>query len=70
MVVEQVTQYAHRTNFNGSFDSICKFCFRTIGSSRNEADLNEPERFHACMDSDLMKSRGLRLPATQHSSGN
>jgi len=40
--------YAHRQNEDGTFDSICVYCFGTIASAKREVDLAEGERRHTC----------------------
>lgn len=40
--------YAHRKNQDGTFDSICLYCFRTIASAENESDLDASEKRHSC----------------------
>jgi hypothetical protein len=38
----------HRLNKDGTYDSICRFCFTTIATVRHESDLDELERDHTC----------------------
>jgi hypothetical protein len=40
--------FAHRRNDDGSFDSICPRCFRTIAQSARESDLQIAEDGHVC----------------------
>ena len=40
--------YAHRKNEDGTFDSICLYCFRTIASAKDESDLGVREKRHSC----------------------
>lgn len=40
--------FAHRTNRDGTRDSICKKCFATVGTSESEEHLAELERDHVC----------------------
>jgi hypothetical protein len=42
--------FPHRRNPDGSFDSICPKCFRTVATRRDEADLAQAERDHVCED--------------------
>jgi hypothetical protein len=49
-------KFAHRPNRDGSFDSICARCFRTISNSWNEADLDQAERDHVCSPGDVDRS--------------
>lgn len=41
-------EFAHRTNPDGTFDSIRLKCFVTIATTRQEADLEDAERNHVC----------------------
>ncbi len=41
-------QYAHRQNFDGTLDSICKLCFLTVARAYREADLTHLELRHIC----------------------
>jgi hypothetical protein len=41
-------RFPHRTNGDGTTDSICPHCFRTIGISTYEADLDAIEASHVC----------------------
>jgi hypothetical protein len=40
--------FAHRTNADGTTDSICKTCFVTVGTAEESAALLELERVHIC----------------------
>jgi hypothetical protein len=40
--------FSHRANKDGSFDSICLFCYRTVATASNEADLRAAEASHSC----------------------
>lgn len=41
-------RFMRRTNTNGMMDSICRQCFVTVATARNETDLDEPEQCHVC----------------------
>lgn len=41
-------RFAHRSNPNGTTDSICKQCFLTIGTASQKADLGAAEEAHKC----------------------
>jgi hypothetical protein len=43
------SEYAHRQNADGTFDSICLRCFQTICSANSEPELAQSERQHTCM---------------------
>lgn len=42
------SRFPHRTNPDGTIDSICPHCFATIGTSTWEADLESIEAAHVC----------------------
>lgn len=44
----QNREYPHRTNQDGTIASICPHCYRTIGNSTWEAELEQIERAHLC----------------------
>ena len=41
--------FARRWNSDGSIDSICSRCFRTIASAQSEIDLQAAEQRHSCL---------------------
>ena len=41
-------RFAHRRNPDGTFDSICRMCFKTVATEWNEAELERHERLHEC----------------------
>jgi hypothetical protein len=47
-------QFPHRQNSNGTYDSICPKCFRTIDTRYVECDLAAEERVHICGQDDLL----------------
>jgi hypothetical protein len=51
--VYMTENYAHRRNADGSFDTICLHCFRTVASSPTGAALAESETEHRCPARDL-----------------
>lgn len=40
--------FAHRSNRNGTTDTICRQCFVTVATAIWEADLDRAERTHTC----------------------
>jgi hypothetical protein len=50
------TTFRHRTNDDGTFDSICMCCYRTVASAMKELHLAEFERNHIC------ENRFIRAP--------
>jgi len=55
----QRVSFAHRRNDDGSFDSICPRCFRTIAQSASEPDLQNAEDSHVCNPSIVEHYREL-----------
>jgi hypothetical protein len=53
MAKNQSPNFPHRHNSDGSHDSICLRCFRTIASEADEARLMEAEDVHVCDVADL-----------------
>ena len=49
----KMADFLHRLNDDGSFDSICLKCFRTVSSHRLEAKLEHDETRHTCESDDL-----------------
>lgn len=41
-------KFAHRSNRNGTTDTICRQCFATVATATWEAELERAERMHAC----------------------
>lgn len=41
-------KFVHRSNRDGTIDSICRECFVTVATCRRESDLEQPERNHTC----------------------
>jgi hypothetical protein len=40
--------YLHKNNRDGTYDSICLRCFRTVGSANNVVGLVPAETYHVC----------------------
>jgi hypothetical protein len=40
--------YSHRPNEDGTYDSICHICARTVARGMREAKLEEAETLHKC----------------------
>jgi hypothetical protein len=50
-MAEEITKrgkFAHRSNRDGTTDSICKDCFMTVAKAIWEAELERAERLHCC----------------------
>jgi hypothetical protein len=43
-------KFAHRHNKDGSYDSICLYCFLTVATEVQEGQLSEPEQEHSCYE--------------------
>jgi hypothetical protein len=55
--------YPHRRNSDGTFDSICPECFRTVARVSIEVELAAAEAAHRCDAwrlEELRRDRGLR----------
>ena len=61
MVAIVRTRFAHRHNKNGSWDSICKTCFRTVATENHEGELTHPEERHICAGFSLSAAHPLRI---------
>jgi hypothetical protein len=46
-------KFPRRQNQDGSIDSICTKCFRTVANGQTEAYLLEQEKHHSCRVRDL-----------------
>jgi hypothetical protein len=52
--------FPHRSNADGTNDSICGTCFGTVGSGMTEAELGLEESKHACDQALLARRRNER----------
>jgi hypothetical protein len=59
-MTKQWPTYLHRANPDGTFDSICIRCFKTIASAVTESGLAGPEVDHVCAPSSLSQRDTLR----------
>jgi hypothetical protein len=48
MVSVRTLEFTHRSNSNGSMDSICSRCYDTVATSIWEAELELAEEAHRC----------------------
>ena len=55
--LEELPSFPHRQNVDGTFDSICPYCFQTIAKQRLESDLARFEQAHVCRPQDVRISR-------------
>jgi hypothetical protein len=51
---EPVRIFPHRKNDNGTFDSICPICYRTVATASEESQLKAGEREHVCGEDDFL----------------
>jgi len=56
--------FAHRTNRDGTIDSICKECFVTVATAMWESELDQPEHTHVC-DPWVLKQYNKKLPGRE-----
>jgi hypothetical protein len=50
---EDTTGYSYRNNQDGTVDSICRCCFRTVGTAHNEEALFASELTHRCSEDNI-----------------
>ena len=56
------SQFVYRTNPDNTIDSICAFCFLTIGTAENRVDLHQPERAHQCVKAIVQQHEVTKSP--------
>jgi hypothetical protein len=56
MMVE--IKFSHRCKPNGTWQSICPECYKTVAESREKADLKRAEDTHVCLS---LNGRLVRL---------
>lgn len=56
--------FAHRTNRDGTIDSICRECFVTVATALWESELDQPEQTHVC-DPWVLKQYNKKLPGRE-----
>lgn len=49
LMVDQSEGFTHRQNADGTFDSICHRCFRTVATVNSEDSLHAEELSHRCL---------------------
>ena len=57
------TNFAHRRNSDGSYDSICTKCYATAASAEKEESLSSSESAHVCDPSALYLVNEGSIPA-------
>jgi hypothetical protein len=58
MAKPSLPPFPHRTNHDGTVNSICLQCFQTIASHKSESEVEEIEKTHVCRSS-LLSQRGV-----------
>jgi len=53
-------EFSYRTNDDGSIDSICMACYRTIASAISKVGLADEERKHTCNPEDVFRLNSAR----------
>jgi hypothetical protein len=53
MNTPRTSHFPHKQNPDGSWDSICSECFRTIAKDKQESELAAIEKNHTCNGLDL-----------------
>jgi hypothetical protein len=66
MVLSYNAHFPHRLDNDGVYHSFCRACFRTVASSRREADLADGERKHECSGSPIFAKRIENDPLNQN----
>jgi hypothetical protein len=54
MLTHSDPAWPHRLNPDGTYDSICPTCFRTIAHSSDENELARVENLHVCPGAPLL----------------
>lgn len=55
-MVDQSEGFTHRQNADGTFDSICHRCFRTVATVNSEDSLHAEELSHRCLQHSPQRS--------------
>ena len=55
------SRFHRRLNKDGTTDSICSNCFRTVATEKSETQLVDREQSHICHDSVVMRKQSLGL---------
>src|SRR5258708_172232 len=56
------SQFVYRTNPDNTIDSICAFCFLTVATAENRADLHQQESAHHCMKQNIQQHEVTKSP--------
>jgi hypothetical protein len=63
--MERKVSFTHRFNPDGTYDSICRNCFRTVGHAKAERALVPEEGTHVCNMVDLLWIGQIREPSAE-----
>jgi hypothetical protein len=67
MVSQWTSRFPHKTNEDGSVESICIACHVTVASGQNEAELAPRESRHVCDPISLYcANQAKHVPARSH----
>ena len=55
-------RYIRTHNDNGTYESVCPVCNKTLGTVRIELTLSDLEDSHQCLEADLLRSKSSRAP--------
>lgn len=58
--VRNLPQFPHRHNKDGTWDSICPYCYLTVACRDTEEQLKQDEAKHDCVELALVKQRAIR----------
>jgi hypothetical protein len=62
LAAQHPCRFIRKHNDNGTHDSTCPVCHRTLGSVRIELALDELEDSHLCLEADLVRRRSELEP--------
>jgi hypothetical protein len=57
------SSFAHRTNHDETFDSICRICYTTVATHFRETGLEQSEQEHVCESRLLERFQAIRAEA-------
>ncbi len=63
-MISDPTNFPHRRDSQGLYQSTCPRCFVTVARSKQEAEMTEVERLHVCYSSFLAERGQLSGPAS------
>jgi hypothetical protein len=58
--------YAHRRNYDGTLDSVCKLCYLTVARAYRETDLGHLEVRHICQPVERRRSTRIAHRVFDH----